>query len=1098
MEHHMLGNMREVIDDAEDALANADIRQSLQNESSRVAAGKRRLKRRSGRNVLRWLMQPGQPGFNAYALTKMQGLDADKPARDPSLSAEANAARTNAMVLANGTTCRGDPIELKAYQKTVPYLLSTIPNHRMLVAHRTGAGKTLTIIETLSKLYSDPRIKVVVFPTATLVTQFREDLLGTKTPWPNPYRDFARRALGPGFRLSDAVELVERQRRTQMDEKHQPPGGGLKVMAYNQLGNKLQQRGFNADTEGCEGTGVQVNGSYRPNWFCNKVLIMDEAHNLIRPSAEIIKLKVQRDNLNNARGFIFRAVNSVIGLFTATPNVSDAAPGPELKRFDEMLIADLERQGAPAKVERERLLSAGITDLDRMLALIKGAGRLHLSDEGFISSFYGAPTPTYPRTSPGTGELPNVVQVELQDAILDKYLSHGYRATDEGLAPKEPKKSGSLDVYQYTAHYPFSTGRTRTEFVMALGTDRALEVAPKLYAAAEMILKAEGKVIVLTSKRHGLYAMIELIERNKAFKPLRGKVATLIGNKETVSDGVHPAENRPRCPDGGKGDRGEACAKANFDAIANRYGDRSPKALVLNSKHFSEGVDFKDVRLVILLDVPTSWSEYEQKIGRAIRSCSHQTKNPDGTRPPASHNRVEVQMLVATLPRFAVYKKRIVDLRTFLTPDEAGLERLIEDRTKAQALRCRVMGGAVDRAAVGDPIPESCGTEVEAAPPPPPPAAVAAVEKRLGQCSNKLARQLNRANARADDARWQRAERPSERWEQFNTAQTLASEAHELCVDEAYADAGLDREVYEHSENCPIGYSRAECSEFCGNGVRRLQGERLDRCVDRMAPLEPAKPESPEESIVSGQPAAGAVHNAAGKFSMHGPRRRASWRDRLEKWLPFGIGNLVASSSRRRSVAKKARSSARRSAASDPVPAPPTPAEPDPEENCPNCPTPFTQGACREYCKDQGLQPVDAYRCVHRLNKPGVPCASPPRMPRHPPRGIRYGPDGLPLPLDAERCANKRLAACNDRGPLPAMVLGADGVLLARGGPEHRRRCEQRPPALNDCKIPGPKRRRPSTKRKGPTKAELQQLCRDRGLPVSGTKAELEARCKKK
>ena len=61
-------------------------------------------------------------------------------------------------------------------------------------------------------------------------------------------------------------------------------------MAYNQLGNKLQQKGFNADTEGCRGPGSDP-GGYRPNWFCNKVLIMDEAHNLVRPSEEIIKLK---------------------------------------------------------------------------------------------------------------------------------------------------------------------------------------------------------------------------------------------------------------------------------------------------------------------------------------------------------------------------------------------------------------------------------------------------------------------------------------------------------------------------------------------------------------------------------------------------------------------------------------------------------------------------------------------------------------------------------------------------------------------------------------------------------------------------------------
>jgi hypothetical protein len=1110
--------MRDVIVKADDALQTAAIATNIRR---RQAAFDLRLQRRRKLKPVNatWRVTPGEVGFNAYALQRMQALDAEKTASPAPSSPESKAARTNAKLLANGTTCRGEPIELKVYQKTVPYLLSAVPNHRMLVAHRTGAGKTLTIIETLSKLYSDPRIKVVVFPTQTLVAQFREDLLGTKTPWPNPYRDFARRALGPGFRLSDGVELVETRRYTQADAAHGPPGGGLKVMAYNQLGNKLQQTGFNADTEGCEGAGVVINGSYRPNWFCNKVLIMDEAHNLIRPSAEIIKLKVQRDNLNNARGFIFRAVNSVIGLFTATPNVSDAAPGPELKRFDEALLADLEGQGAPARVERERLQSAGLTDLDRMLALVKGAGRLHLSDEGFVSSFYGAPTPTYPRTSPGTGELPNVVQVELRDTILEKYLDHGYRTTEAGLVLKEPKKIGSLDVYQYTAHYPYSTGRTRADFVAALKTDRAKMVAPKLYAAAELLLKAKGKAIVLTNKRHGLYAMTELIERNEAFKALRGKVATLVGNRENVSHGVHPAQNRPRCPGGAGGDQGEACAKASFDAIANRFGDRSPKVLVLNSKHFSEGVDFKDVRLVILLDVPTSWSEYEQKIGRAIRSCSHQTKNPDGTRPPDSHNHVEVQMLVATLPRFAVRKKQTVDLRTLITPDEENLERLIEDRSKDQALRCRVMFGAVDRAAVGDPIPESCGVRDDTPPPPPPPPeAVAAADARLTRCANTLAKELGRADAWARQERWRRAAATGKRWEEYDAARKLAVEKHALCEDEAYADAGLDRGVYEHSENCPIGYSQTECVGHCGDGVLRLDGERLDRCVDRMAPMarapEPAQAPETAAAPRRAAAAAGAVRNAAGKFSMinrsKSPRRRASWRNRLGGWLPFGIGNLIAApppSSRRRASRPKT-PSRRRSVPSDsppPPPSPPPPAPPPAIEGCPNCPTSFAEGACRAHCKDLGLQPVDAYRCVRRLNRPGEPCSADPRMSR-PPTGVIYGPDGLPVPPGTPRylmmCANKKMKSCDDRAPLPAMAMTQDGTLLERGGSKHRELCSETPPAMRDCRFPSTTskkqhRRRASTKGNNVTKKELQQVCRDQGLPVSGTKAELEARCKK-
>ena len=63
---------------------------------------------------------------------------------------------------------------------------------RMLCVHRTGAGKTVTILNVMSNYYHDPRPKICFFPTQELTNNFIAELMEPKYAMNNPYQAYIR------------------------------------------------------------------------------------------------------------------------------------------------------------------------------------------------------------------------------------------------------------------------------------------------------------------------------------------------------------------------------------------------------------------------------------------------------------------------------------------------------------------------------------------------------------------------------------------------------------------------------------------------------------------------------------------------------------------------------------------------------------------------------------------------------------------------------------------------------------------------------------------------------------------------------------------
>ncbi len=75
-------------------------------------------------------------------------------------------------------------------QETVSWLCrpQTYANPRLLVVHRTGSGKTATMIRVADNFYLDKRPKILLFPNKTVCDNFYRELREPK--FPNRYANY--------------------------------------------------------------------------------------------------------------------------------------------------------------------------------------------------------------------------------------------------------------------------------------------------------------------------------------------------------------------------------------------------------------------------------------------------------------------------------------------------------------------------------------------------------------------------------------------------------------------------------------------------------------------------------------------------------------------------------------------------------------------------------------------------------------------------------------------------------------------------------------------------------------------------------------------
>jgi hypothetical protein len=253
-----------------------------------------------------------------------------------------------------------------------------------------------------------------------------------------------------------------------------------------------------------------------------------------------------------------------------------------------------------------------------LLDIVKGKWNESAEDEGFLSSHHvrGA---AFPREIPA-GVSDGALTAATEDELVHRTALRGEALARYMFQEKRFRRLGikglRLDarLANYANLYCFA-GSFGHRNCKSLVMDETAEYAPKLAEIVELAaasaLKHE-KVAVMISRRHGYGALLELLRR-------RG-----------VADGFKVAE---------------LTALADFNGQKNSTGERYA-VLLANSDEATEGIEFKCVRLHILVGVPSSHAAYVQRASRSVRCGGHSDL-------PAEDRSVRFVICVAELPDYA-------------------------------------------------------------------------------------------------------------------------------------------------------------------------------------------------------------------------------------------------------------------------------------------------------------------------------------------------------------------------------------------------------------------------------------------------------------
>jgi len=395
--------------------------------------------------------------------------------------------------------------QLQPHQDVVAFLLHPrSPVMRLLVDHPTGSGKTREMIRVLDNFFYDPRPKVPIFPKAAVCRNFYMELLR----WPSRYRDYFC-CERPGAAEVACGELDWRARRIHMWDMNRLPEATVRDLCRS-LREVLEMKGMffrgmmrrscratfrkkhpgepmpfaplraisYASAGGCFSAivGSQPKSAvmkigyelFSGNVYTNKVVLLDEVHNLVRTQTQY------SEQLHRLRRLLVSSHDLVLACFTGTPILSERAEGRHL------------------------------------LSIVKGQGAF-VCDEGFLSSFSARPRPHFPLALPHGIPDGLLTPQRLQQLVKPVEL-HGEALNVYDLKRQQGLTGTRLRNYCNVCAYvsSFHEGRSGTKARILACPE---ECCPKLHAVALAVASSMEKALVITGRCSGYLVMLELLRQ---------------------------------------------------------------------------------------------------------------------------------------------------------------------------------------------------------------------------------------------------------------------------------------------------------------------------------------------------------------------------------------------------------------------------------------------------------------------------------------------------------------------------------------------------------------------------------------------------------
>jgi len=545
---------------------------------------------------------------------------------------------------------------MRLHQESASFLLHPdSPVERLLVDHATGTGKTLIMLRMLDNYFDDPHPKVAIFPKHAVCDNFYQELLKWPTRWRHFFcflkpaeaslasgaKDWRRKkfdvwdinndksraeAKTRGVRLEKIIRELTDSIQEALEMRHAIRGG--KVTSRFARGfleehpdapmPKAPLRAFRYTTAGGGASALDRDG-----WPKSPILKVGFDPTELNPySGKVIIMdechnlvrpnQMFEEQIGHLRHLLHSATRTVLAGFTGTPVGNEAAEGQKL------------------------------------LDVIKGKGAESQSNEGFLSCFHARASDDFPREVPVQGIPDGVLHDDILQDLTKKHSLHGealkryllkeveFKVTPRLLHLSEEQRLARLASYcnLHIFHGAYF-GAKRTSLLA-----NVKDHAPKFYGVAKAIARAKEKAVIMLSRQSGYKVLLEILR--KTGRKHGFKVATL----QELSD--------------------------FNDARRNLRGERF-RVLVAETSQAGEGIQFKHVRRLHLVEVPARHSDLVQRASRCVRMGGHEGLPPEERELAIEVHLVQLPSFLKKGPSSFIYRE-LLNAREVMSIPGAKLE----------------------------------------------------------------------------------------------------------------------------------------------------------------------------------------------------------------------------------------------------------------------------------------------------------------------------------------------------------------------------------------------------------------------------------------
>lgn len=549
----------------------------------------------------------------------------------------------------NGDEARRDPcsksgrfFDLSHTQTFLAAYLSPLTPYRsILMFHDTGVGKTCAAVR-IAEAFASPRPAIVLAPEATR-GGFKANLVNHR---------------GAPLDAAGGVDVRRAARASCTGSTYLrglPEGSSradLRAFAQGQMRARYVFFGYEQFNNRLEYTTERIRGEFASlpeeeverevaqtlrREFSDRVIVVDEAHNLRQSSR-------QKDVLGKLRAVLRHAANVTLVLMTATPMYN--RPDEVLDLLNLMLVNDGVRELAHAEVfdadggfvegGEERLANAFRGRVSRARAQTEGTFPLRLSarDAGVEPPAGWRAWPPPPALATDGSPVPRGERVAA-GAMFSSQLSAAQAAAYAAVVARgnmsaamytpaqevcnfvgggETGEAGFFRVFKRVAaasaqalRLEYRRGRAR------LAGTALMEAAPKVAAICDLLERSEGGALVYSRFKWAGVLPVAVALEERGWAPFKGR---------PLLRDVSPRAGAPRYALVTSDETIGGGASATEVVHAFNTGASGIRA-VLGTNRVAEGLDFRGLREVHVMEPWFHMSVAEQVVGRAVRFCSH-------------------------------------------------------------------------------------------------------------------------------------------------------------------------------------------------------------------------------------------------------------------------------------------------------------------------------------------------------------------------------------------------------------------------------------------------------------------------------------------